>query len=152
MPDITLRKIDDSNYKDALKLKVSEAQIKFVAPNDRSLLQSAYEARDRSIPYGVYDGDTMVGFLLVTSDEDSPDSYWVWRYMIGADYQGKGYGKAGMKKIIEQTKAEGQYDYLRLSYVPDNTVAQKLYASVGFVEEGIKEEWGEMVACCDLRK
>lgn len=152
MPEITLRKIDENNYKDAIKLKVSEAQTKFVAPNDRSLLQSAYEAPDRSIPYGVYDGDTMVGFLLVTSDDESPDTYWVWRFMIGAEYQGKGYGKAGMNKIIQQTKAEGKYDYLRLSYVPQNEVAKKLYASVGFVEEGIKEEWGEMLACCDLRK
>lgn len=151
MSDIILRKIDKSNYWDAVKLKVSEAQTKFVAPNDKSLLQSAYEAPDESTPYGVYDGDTMVGFLLVTSEEDSPDSYWVWRFMIGENYQGKGYGKAGIKKIIEQTKAEGKYDYLRLSYMPDNEIARKLYASVGFVEEGIKEEWGEMLACCDLR-
>ena len=35
--------------------------------------------------------------------------------------------------------------------MPDNEIAQKLYASVGFVEEGIKEEWGEMLACYDLR-
>ncbi|GAB5493838.1 MAG: GNAT family N-acetyltransferase [Phototrophicaceae bacterium] len=151
MPDVTLRKIDKSNWVTATKLTVTDIQKNFVANNSKSLLQSAYEAPERSIPYGVYDGDTMVGFLLVTSDDETPDTYWIWRFMIGVEHQGKGYGKAGMNKIIEQTKAEGKYDYLRLSYVPSNEVAQKLYARVGFVEEGIKEEWGEMVARYDLK-
>jgi diamine N-acetyltransferase len=94
----------------------------------------------------------MVGFLLVTTNEDDADSFWVWRLMIGSEHQGKGYGKAAMNKLIADTKSEGNYKFLRLSYNPKNEVAQKLYASVGFVEEGIKEEWGEMMAVCDLSK
>ena len=152
MANVSFRKIDASNYRDALNLKVNEHQINFVAPNDKSLIQSAYEAPDRSTPYGIYDGETMVGFLLLTSDEDDAESYWVWRLMIGAEHQGKRYGKATMQKLVAETKAEGKYKFLRLSYNPKNTVAQKLYASVGFVEEGVKEEWGEMMAVCDLSK
>ena len=72
MPDVTLRKIDKTNYATALKLTVTDVQKNFVANNSKSLLQSAYEAPETSTPYGVYDGDTMVGFLLVTSDEENP--------------------------------------------------------------------------------
>ncbi|MGB7339411.1 MAG: GNAT family N-acetyltransferase [Phototrophicaceae bacterium] len=150
MPEVSFRKIDANNYKEALKLKVSEAQIGFVAPNERSLLQSAYEAPDSSTPYGVYDGETMIGFLLTSHSDDDPDTLWVWRFMIGEDYQGKGYGKSAMKKLIADTQAEGKFTAIRLSYMPDNIVGQHVYASVGFTEEGIKEDWGEMVAVCDL--
>jgi diamine N-acetyltransferase len=152
MPEVTFRKIDASNNRDALNLKVHENQTNFVAPNDRSLIQAAYEAPDRSTPYGIYDGDTIVGFLLVASDEDKADTFWVWRLMIGSDHQGKGYGKATMSKLIKEMKAEAKYKILRLSYNPKNENAQKLYASVGFVEEGVHEEWGEMMAVCDLSK
>ena len=152
MAEVTFRKIDNTNYRDALKLKVHYNQKNFVAPNDRSLLQSAYEAPDSSTPYGIYDADTMIGFLLVTSEDDDADTLWVWRLMVDAEQQGKGYGKAAMNKLITDTKAEGKFKFIRLSYVPTNEVAQKVYAAVGFVEEGVKEEWGEMVAACDLSK
>jgi len=150
MPDITLRKIDATNYADAMKLKVDDSQKNFVAPNEKSLIQSAYEAPDESIPYGIYDGETMVGFLLVTSDEDTPDSYWVWRLMVDANHQKKGYGRATMQKLIADLTTEAKYKHLSLSYVPENEVAQKFYTGLGFVEEGLKEEWGEIVAHYDL--
>ena len=153
MTNLTFRKVDSSNYRDVLKLTVQDDQKNFVAPNERSLLQSAYEAPDASTPYGVYDGDTLVGFMLVTSDDDDAETLWIWRYMIDANHQGKGYGKAGMLKLIQETKADGKYNYLRLSYVPTNERAKHVYASVGFVEEGIKEEFGgEMAAVVDLSK
>lgn len=150
MPEITLRKIDATNYADAMKLKVAENQKNFVASNEKSLIQSAYVSPDTSTPYGIYDDDTMVGFMLVTSNDETPDTYWVWRLMVDANQQGKGYGKAAMQKLIADTKAEGKYKYLRLSFVPANEVAQKFYAGLGFVEEGLKEEWGEIVAHYDL--
>ncbi|MEM9953543.1 MAG: GNAT family N-acetyltransferase [Chloroflexota bacterium] len=152
MTDLTFRKVDHSNYRDVLKLTVSDEQKNFVAPNDRSLLQSAYEAPDASTPYGVYDGVTLVGFLLITTDDENEKNLWVWRFMIDANHQGKGYGKRAMTKLIQETKASGTYDYLRLSYVPTNERAKHVYASVGFVEVGIKEEFGgEMEAVVDLR-
>lgn len=152
MTEITLRKIDATNYTDAMKLKVHDSQKDFIASNEKSLIQSAYGSPDISTPYGIYDDETMVGFLLVLFNEDTPDTYWVWRLMVDANHQKKGYGKAAMQKLIADTKAEGKYKFLRLYFVPTNENAQKFYAGLGFIEEGLNEEWGEILAAYDLTK
>jgi diamine N-acetyltransferase len=158
MAIVEFRPITKDNYRDALKLKVNPDQENFVAPNTISLIQAHYHPEYHATPQGIYDGDTMVGFIMPVepdpSDDEDIDSQkgeiWIMRYMIGTDHQGKGYGKAGMLKFIEWAKAQGKYHTVKLSYVPTNERAKAVYASVGFVEEGVKEEWGEMVAACKL--
>lgn len=55
-----------------------------------------------AFPFGIYDDDTPVGFLMVGYDtddywEDAPaianGNYNLWRLMIDKRYQGKGYGR-----------------------------------------------------------
>lgn len=162
MPNVEFKPITKENYQDAVKLKVAEGQENFVAPNTISLLQAHYHPEYHATPQGIYDGETMVGFIMpvkpeAEADDTEADSettkegeIWIMRYMIGADHQGKGYGKAGILKFIEWAKAQGKYHTVKLSYVPTNERAKNVYASAGFVEEGVKEEWGEMVAACKL--
>jgi diamine N-acetyltransferase len=67
--------------------------------------------------------------------------------MIDKRYQGKGYGRQGMLKVLEhiRTFPYGKTNIAVLSYEPENIVAKKLYESLGFVETGEIEE-GEHVA------
>ena len=55
-------------------------------------------------PFGIYNGKTPVGFLMIgydISDEDADrekfplqiNNYLIWRFMIDKKYQNKGYGK-----------------------------------------------------------
>ena len=147
MVTLTLKAIDSSNWRTAIKLDVHPDQQNFVAPNVRSLAQAHYddEFKGKVTAYGLYDDEIMVGFTLVGNDPDDP-IFYILRFMIGADYQRKGYGRAGMLAILALAKANPQFTTVRLSYVPDNVGAKALYASVGFSELGIKEEWGEMEA------
>ena len=83
------REIDRSNYWDCISLTVNDSQKWFVADNKRSLVEAAYE--DGLYTLGVYHGDTMVGFILYAFDDTIP-GWSMSRFMIGKQYQGKGYG------------------------------------------------------------
>ncbi len=75
---------------------------------------------------------------------ENPGEMWVWRLMIAADHQGKGYGRAAMEALIARLRAEGKFDALYLSYEPENTGAERFYAGLGFEKTGHIEH-GELV-------
>ena len=139
---IQLRKIGEKNFRDILDLCVRDDQKSFVAPNDISLIEAfiAISHHGKAFPFGIYDGDIPVGFCMIGfgTDEDwedapavAKDNYNLWRLMIDERYQGKGYGKAAMKRILEfiADKPCGPAAYCWLSYEPENEAAKALYAS-----------------------
>ena len=62
-------------------------------------------------PLGIYDGDEPVGLLLlwdVRRDPDEPaDQLYVWRLMIDAKHQKKGYGARAMRWVIDEARRLG---------------------------------------------
>lgn len=139
---ITLREIDKNNWYVAAKLKVSDEQKNFVAPNWYSLLEVLY-SEGESYSRGIYDGDEMVGYTMMGQDNASKRCYIV-RLMISDQHQGKGYGRAAMKLMIEDLKARYQPDSIYISFEPENRTARKLYESFGFVDTG-EIDSGELV-------
>ena len=159
---IRLEKINGKNAWDILELRVSDAQKDFVAPNDISMIEAyiAITHHGNAFPFGIYDGDTPVGFCMIgfgTDDEweDAPaiahDSYNLWRLMIDERYQGRGYGKKAMKLIMDFIAGEpcGPAEYCWLSYEPENLAAKALYASFGFRETG-ERDGDELIAALKL--
>src|SRR5690348_10609217 len=104
MPEVELRPIDKSNWQTCVRLKVVPGQENFVATNVYSLAQAAYEPI--LTPMGVYDGETMVGFVMYTNRAADDGRHWIVRVMVGADYQRKGYGRAAMIALIERMRGE----------------------------------------------
>ena len=159
---VRLEEINGNNVWDILKLKVGENQKDFVAPNDVSIIEAyiAVTHHGKAFPFGIYDGDTPVGFCMIgfgTDDdwEDAPavakDSYNLWRFMIDERYQGKGYGREAMKLILDYIGGEpcGPAEYCWLSYEPENEGAKALYASFGFRETG-EFDGDEAIAVLEL--
>jgi diamine N-acetyltransferase len=70
--------------------------------------------------------------------------------MVDDKFQGKGYGRFGMEQIINIFRADERIKDVGISYEPENEVARKLYASLGFVEPGEMIE-GETLAVLKLR-
>ncbi|HEY0047784.1 MAG TPA: GNAT family N-acetyltransferase, partial [Pyrinomonadaceae bacterium] len=56
--------------------------------------------------------------------------------MIDARHQGKGYGKAATLEVIRRMSEIEDCRAIYLSFVPENTGAEKLYSSVGFERTG----------------
>ena len=116
-----------------LKLQVSEAQKTYVA-GSAVLLARAYAYREwRSRAFVICDDETPVGMGLYY---DCPEwnAYDFSQFFIDERYQGKGYGKAAAKAVLEAMKQDGKYDKTVLCYIEGNEAARKLYESIGFVE------------------
>ena len=137
---ISLRKITEDNFIDAFRLKLGVGQDKFVSNPIRSLAQ-AYVYRDQCQPFGIYQGDEMVGYVMVIYDYDVPE-YDIWHMMIDDRYQGKGYGKAALKKVLSYigTKPFGDSNRVTLTCNKDNAKALALYRHVGFAETGVVDD------------
>lgn len=137
---INLRNITEDNFVDAFHLKLGEGQEKFVSHPIRSLAQ-AYVYRDQCQPFGIYDGDEMVGYVMVIYDYDVPE-YDVWHMMIDVSKQGKGYGRAALEEVLTyiKTKPFGNSDRVTLTCNRDNPIALKLYVGMGFSATGVEDE------------
>jgi diamine N-acetyltransferase len=133
LPTISLREITPGNFSAVLQLKVTDDQKNFVASNVYSLAE-AYVFPMRS-PMAIYADETPVGFLMYTYLEES-QHHWIFRLMIDAAYQGRGYGREAMRQLIAHMAAIPGCTEIYISYEPENDVARKLYASLGFRTEG----------------
>mgnify|MGYP003305639259 FL=1 len=117
-----------------MALTIDDSQEGFVADNKQSLVEAAYE--DGLYTLGIYHEETMVGFVLYDYDDTFP-GWSMSRFMIGKQFQGKGYGKRAVVAFLEYFKANHDADKLYISVSLDNTVARKMYSDIGFKE--IKE-------------
>jgi diamine N-acetyltransferase len=61
---------------------------------------------------------------------------FIIRLMVDEKFQGKGFGRLGMEKMLEAFRANGRIQAVGISYEPENEAARKLYASLGFQETG----------------
>jgi diamine N-acetyltransferase len=153
MPEI--RPVTLSNWEALSNLKVREDQKKFVASNLFSIAQSQfgdeYEGHWDLFPFGIYDEDNPVGFLMYALNFSHPkEQAFIQRLMVDEKFQGKGFGKFGMEKMLEVFRANERIKDVSISYEPNNEIARKLYASFGFIETGEIVE-SEVVARLKLR-
>jgi len=144
MRSIALCPIDQTNWFVACEVVVDDEQDAFVSPNTFSLAQAHYEPW--WVPLGVYDGDVMVGFVMYgrwpdhpvhpSHGDPTPGHDHILRVLIDKSRQGRGYGRAAMVALIERIKAHEACRVIELTYNPQNTVAERLYRSLGFVHTG----------------
>lgn len=140
--NVTLREITPQNFRECIDLKVADGQEKFVATNVTSIAQTKIYPTYN--PLAVYHEDQMVGFVMYGFDPDD-EKFYLGRLMIDAQHQGKGYGKAATLAVIERLRQNENCREIYLSFVPENTGAEKLYSSVGFERTGEISEHGEVV-------
>ena len=140
-------KINEDNYEAVLRLKVTDEQNegKFIAPNVRSIADAyLYREAGDVFPYAVQDGNTVVGFVLLDEDEEEKE-LMIWRMMVDKDYQGQGYGRAIVEKVMKEFEADSRFDVLIADYVKGNEVMGALLRSMGFEEQEFDEENNEYV-------
>ena len=137
---IQLRKITEENFIDAFHLKLASGQERFVSHPIRSLAQ-AYVYREQCQPFGIYEDETMVGYVMVIYDYDIPE-YDIWHMMIDESYQNRGYGSAALDRVLDYIKSKpfGSSNRVTLTCNRENIRALNLYQSKGFTETGAADE------------
>jgi diamine N-acetyltransferase len=145
---ITLKELTQENWKACIDLKVHPEQKDFVASNLYSIAESKFYPS--CVPLAVYDNETLVGFIMYEPDLERKieGAYCIYRLMIDCAHQGKGYGRVAMQQVIERLKKYSDCRVIRTSYVPENTIAAKLYYSLGFQPTG---EISDGQICLQLR-
>ncbi len=137
---ISLKAINEENFVEAFNLKLAKGQDKYVSHPIRSLAQ-AYVYRNQCQPFGIYADNKMVGYVMVIYDHDIPE-YDIWHMMIDEAQQGKGYGRAALGRVIEyvRTKPFGDSCRIALTCNKNNSIAKRLYESMGFSATGVEDE------------
>lgn len=111
----------------------------YVSSNAVSIAEAHYyrQAWIRAI----YAGETAVGFVMLHDENLSDaleveDFYALWRLMIDAGHQGKGYGAQAMKLLVEHVKSNPSAAHLLTTYKPGEHGPQGFYRKLGFEHTG----------------
>lgn len=141
--NLELRIIDETNKAAVELLEVSESQKQYIASNKKSLETAVKEEyREIARPFAIYAEGQIVGFTMFAfelTSSDPNDRYWLWRFMVDRNFQGKGYGSAALEKIIDYFRSHGA-DHILLSTKETNTSALSLYHKYQFAETGEMNE------------
>lgn len=127
----------EDNLKQCFQLKVANDQMQNIASNEDSW-KAAKENVKVARPFVISCDGKIVGFTMFAFDEDYEDPndrYWLWRFMIDASFQGKGYGTAALQVIIQYFKDHGANN-IRLSTKEANINALSMYRKAGFYDTG----------------
>ena len=140
---IEFRPITTDNLRPVGRLEVGPGQEHFVAPNLLSVAESKFFPDWET--FAIHWDDELVGFIMWGQDpEADPYEWWIIRFMIAGEFQGRGYGRAALMEALGRLKAKPECEAILLSFEPENELAKRLYVEAGFVDTGRIEE-GELV-------
>src|SRR4051794_13569293 len=126
--DVELRDVTAENWEAVADLELAPEQQDLVASNLYSIAESKFDPDAR--PRAVYAGERVVGFLMYdVSRRGGTLRASIYRFMIDAKYQGKGYGRTALAKALGEIKAIPGVNKISIRYMPDNPIAQPFYAS-----------------------
>jgi diamine N-acetyltransferase len=145
-PEVSLREITGDSVRAVCALDVRPQQRSYVAANAVSIAQAYFEPR--AWFRAVYADETPVGFVMLHDDPEE-QKYFLWRFMIDAEHQGRGYGRRALDLVVEYVRARPGAHELLSSYVPGDDGPAVFYRRYGFVETG-QVEGGEVVIRLDL--
>ncbi len=102
---------------------------------------SAYTlAEDSVYPNGwvraIYAGEQPVGLLALVTFEDGATHYHLARLLIGAQYQGLGFGSRAIELLADHVRTLPGARCLETSCQPDAAGPIGFYRSLGFEETG----------------
>ena len=140
LSSIKLSEITEENWMDVADLSVKESQKNYVAPAI-GIIARGYVYRDcKARIFVIENNGTIVGVALVREFTEEPLGYDLQQFMIDQRHQGKGYGSAALKLILDELRKEAHYDHVELCVKKDDIEAIQLYEKHGFVDSGYVDE------------
>lgn len=138
--ELSFRRVTSANVLEICELSktLPDDQRNFVADNGVSIAEGfcSQSAWFR----GIYADEALIGFVMVHDGSDwddgidCPDPY-LWRFMIARPFQGRGFGKAAIAKIVARLRSRGIRE-LYTSYGAGPGSPQRFYEKLGFSPTG----------------
>ncbi|MBE9167014.1 GNAT family N-acetyltransferase [Pleurocapsales cyanobacterium LEGE 06147] len=117
---IELKEVTKNNWIDCIHLSLYPEQESNLASNVVSIAESKFEPHYQL--RAIYKKEKVIGFLAfcVEDDPPEPELYWLFRFMLDKDFQGKGYGTKALNLVIDEIiQLGGKRIYTKL--VPKTT-------------------------------
>jgi diamine N-acetyltransferase len=144
---VTLREVTKDTVYDVCRLQVAAEQREYVAENAFSIAQAHFEPK--AWFRAIYADETPVGFLMLSDDPDVP-RYFLWRLMVDAAHQGRGFGRRAITLLVEYVRTRPDAHELLVSYHPGGPRSPRdFYLKQGFRDTERIED-GEVVLSLPL--
>jgi diamine N-acetyltransferase len=155
MAHVELRDIvTEADREAVLALERAPGQERFLGSMASHFEDAADEPRAKPRMWSVHDGDQLVGFVMISDNIEvmEPDllgPYFLWRLLVDAKFQGRGYGAATLGAVVGYLATRPGADVLWTSCGRGEGSPQRFYEHYGFVATG-EIKWDETVLRLDL--
>jgi len=150
---VSLERLTRDNWRQVITLDIADDQRRFVTTPSVLYGVAEVQFHPTYTAYAIYDGETVVGFATYGHAPDDPTKWWVPLILIDRHHQGKGYGRAAMQEIIRRIQGKApDCREIALNYEPSNTVAERLYLSLGFEKSTETDDHGYVIARLHLKQ
>jgi diamine N-acetyltransferase len=142
---IRLERVTADNWRQVITLDIADDQRRFL--ETPSVLHAVAEVQFHPTftAYAICEDDTMVGFAIYGHVPEDHSKWWIPLFIIDQRHQGKGFGRAAMETIIQTVRTQAPHcREIALNYKPENTVAERLYLSIGFEKTSEIDERGQV--------
>ncbi|MEL3912303.1 GNAT family N-acetyltransferase [Treponema pedis] len=138
---IEFKEVTPDNWRIINSLSVKEEQKNFAASNVTILARAFVYRKENAKVFAVYYEDKPVGLIMQRDWIDGKKTVCIMdQFMIDKRSQGKGLGKAALKKWLLMIESEKKYPCIQLCYVEGDIPAKHLYENFGFYEIGKDED------------
>ena len=137
---LKLTDITEDNWMDVASLSVKDSQKDFLAPAIGIIARGYVYRNCNARVFAIETEEGIIGVALVREFTDEPLGYDLQQFMIDQRYQGKGYGSAALRLILDELRKEGHYDHVEVCVKKDDAEAIHLYEKHGFVDSGFVDE------------
>ena len=138
---LALREVTRETVRAVVRLSVAPEQGRRVAPTAVSIAEAGF------VPHSWYRAivvdDVPVGFASLIREPETDHAY-LWRFLVDARYQGRGYGRAALERIVEELRLDPALRALKVSWVPEEGGPEPFYLAFGFEKTG-EVDHGEVV-------
>ena len=153
-PRLTFVEVTDENRAEVVAIRVAPGQERSVNSVADAMEEAVEWARAKPWYRAVYAGKHPVGFVMLSWDVEPqpPDiigPWFLWKLIVDERYQGQGYGREIVAKVIELIRAEGATELLT-SHVSGEWSPAGFYARLGFRPTGALDPDGEIILSLDL--
>ena len=134
---LAFRPVDDTNRAQLEGLRLAPGQERFVSTVAESLEEAKREPGGRAIPWGVYDDQTPVGFVMISDEVECEEyiAHYLWKLLIDERHQRRGYGTACLDHVAGYFRDRG-VDTMWVTAGEDEGGPIPFYERYGFVRTG----------------